>query len=209
MPASASEPPPSQAIPTKSGSGPYLVGIVVLLGLAIGLVVWKRGSGQNTTPQAASVSVAVAPPPPPPPQFQYAPPPPPKIEEEPDAGAPEPPKPIAKGTAAPAATATGPCSGKCDGQSSPALNSALRATAQSAQGCYNRALRNSEVSGTMTVAVQVGPSGSVCSASLANDTVHSNEIASCVLGRFRGKSFPPPQGGCSTLQIPITFSIRQ
>jgi hypothetical protein len=61
----------------------------------------------------------------------------------------------------------------------------------------------------MTVSVQVGPSGSVCNASLAADSVHSSEIASCVLNRFRGQSFPPPSGGCVTVNIPISFTIKQ
>lgn len=95
------------------------------------------------------------------------------------------------------------------GQSTGALTSALRGRAQSAQGCYNRALRTSEVSGSMTVRVQVGPGGQVCSASLSADSVHSNEISSCVLSRFRGQTFPPPSGGCATLDIPISFSIKQ
>ena len=60
----------------------------------------------------------------------------------------------------------------------------------------------------MTVRVQVGPSGSVCSASLTNDSVHSGEISSCVLGRFRGQSFPAP-GECATVDIPISFTIKQ
>ena len=57
--------------------------------------------------------------------------------------------------------------------------------------------------------MQVGPSGQVCNASLANDSVHSNEIATCVLSRFRGQTFPPPSGGCVTVNIPISFTIKQ
>ena len=135
----------------------------------------------------------------------YAPPPPPKLDEEDagvDAGAP--PQKSGAGPVGP-----GPCSGTCTGQATGALQSALRSRAQSAQGCYNRALRTSEVSGSMTVSVQVGAGGQVCSASLANDSVHSNEISSCVLGRFRGQSFPPPSGGCVTVNIPISFTIKQ
>ena len=60
----------------------------------------------------------------------------------------------------------------------------------------------------MTVSVQVGPSGQVCSAAITNDSVHSNEISQCVLGRFRSGSFPPPTGGCVTANIPISFTIK-
>jgi hypothetical protein len=61
----------------------------------------------------------------------------------------------------------------------------------------------------MTVSVQVGSNGSVCSASIVSDSVNSNEISSCVLGRFRGRSFPSPQSGCVVVNIPINFTIKQ
>jgi hypothetical protein len=61
----------------------------------------------------------------------------------------------------------------------------------------------------MTVSVQVGPSGSVCSAAITNDSVHSSEVSTCVLSRFRGQTFPPPTQGCVTVGIPISFTIKQ
>jgi hypothetical protein len=39
--------------------------------------------------------------------------------------------------------------------------------------------------------------------------VHSNEVGSCVLSRFRGQNFPAPSGGCVTVNIPISFTIKQ
>ena len=206
---SASQPPPSAQIPGKSNnSGLYLAGIIILALLAVGLFVWKSKQEPPTvTTQAATVATSVAPPPPPPPL--YAPPPPPKIEEEPDAGVDAGKQPVAaKGTGA-GLPAPGPCGGKCVGASTPALADKLRGTALSAQGCYNRALRTGEASGSMTVSVQVGPNGSVCSASITNDTVNSGEITSCVLNKFRGAQFPPPDGGCITANIPISFKIKQ
>jgi hypothetical protein len=61
----------------------------------------------------------------------------------------------------------------------------------------------------MAVVVQVASNGSICSASITNDTVRSSEIGSCVLGKFRGKMFPPPQSGCVIVTIPITFTVKQ
>jgi hypothetical protein len=40
------------------------------------------------------------------------------------------------------------------------------------------------------------------------DSVHSNEITSCVLGRFIGMNFPAPSGGCVKVKIPISFTIK-
>ena len=197
-----SQPPSSSAIPGKSGgSGPYIAGVVVLGALIIGLIWWKTKSSDGPPP---APSVTVQAPPTNTVQTLDAPPPPPKIEEL-DAGA-------DGGRVASAGTGggKGPCGPKCgDGKSSSALESALRSTAGSAQGCYNRALRTSEVSGSMTVSVQVGSNGAVCNASIVNDSVHSNEISSCVLGRFRGRSFPAPQSGCVVVNIPINFTIKQ
>jgi hypothetical protein len=204
-----SVPPPSEKIPGKSsGAGLYLVGIVVLLASAVGLFVWKRNANQAATQQAVTVTATAAPPPPPQPPPQVALPPPPKIETEEPTPSATASSPAAKGTGPAGPAGPGPCS-NCQGTATGALSSAIRSTAQSAQGCYQRALRTSEVSGSMTVAVQVSASGSVCSASIAADTVRSGEITQCVLGRFRGKTFPPPQGGCVTVNVPISFSIKQ
>jgi hypothetical protein len=182
------------------GSGPYIIGVIVLVLLIGGLVWWRSGSNDQPPPP-----ITVQAPPPNTVPDLVAPPPPPKIEE-PDAGIDAGGKVAATGTGG----GKGPCSGKCgDGKSSSALESALRSTAGSAQGCYNRALRTSEVSGSMTVSVQVGSSGAVCGASISNDSVNSGEISSCVLGRFRGRTFPPPESGCVVVNIPIAFTIKQ
>ncbi|WP_437733064.1 AgmX/PglI C-terminal domain-containing protein [Sorangium sp. So ce1335] len=200
-------PPSSQQIPGKSGnSGLYIAGMVVLAALMAGLLYWKmRPEPAAPTPApTAAVPVASKPADPPP---LFAPPPPPPVDEVEDAGADA--GKVASGQS-PAATGKSPCSGKCgDGASSPALDSAVLGLARSAQGCYNRALRTSEVSGKLTVSVQVASTGAVCSASILNDTVGSGEIASCVLGRFRGKSLPPPQSGCVVVNVPINFTIKQ
>lgn len=197
---SESQPPKSSTIPGHSGgSGPYAIGVVVLATLAIGLVMWKKGGEPPPQTVATATATTTAPP-----QFVNAPPPPPPLEELPDAAADAAPAPSV------APVGKSPCSGKCgDGKSSAGLQSALSSTAQSARGCYQRALRNSEVSGGLTVSVQVGPNGQVCGASITNDTVGSSEISSCVLSRFRGRTFPAPEAGCVIVNIPITFTIKQ
>ncbi len=202
MPAPPPPPPPGEIPGTSASGAPYVLGILVLGILAGGLVCWKSKQPPPTvtTQSVSAPAVSTAPLP------QFAPPPPPKLDEEPDAGTPVGKGPSSAGTGAPAGPS--PCSKCADGQVSGALTSALRSKAQSATGCYQRALRNSEVSGSMTVSVQVGPSGSVCSASIINDSVHSAEVSTCVLGRFRGQTFPPPTSGCVTVGIPISFTIK-
>lgn len=204
---SASMPPSSQQIPGKSGnSGPYIAGMVVLAALMAGLIYWKLRPEPDAPPAAPTAAARTETKPADPPPL-FAPPPPPPVDEVEDAGVDA--GKVASGQG-PATTGKSPCSGKCgDGASSPALDSAVLGLARSAQGCYNRALRTSEVSGKLTVSVQVASTGSVCSASILNDTVGSGEIASCVLGRFRGKSLPPPQSGCVVVNVPINFTIKQ
>ena len=120
------------------------------------------------------------------------------LRESPDEGGP-------KGPPGP-----GACSNCGQGKSNSSLDSALRAAAGSARGCYNRALqKNAGAAGKLTVNVQVGPSGAVCGASISNDTVGSGEVSTCVLQRFQGKSFPKPDQGCVSVAIPMSFEVKQ
>jgi len=121
--------------------------------------------------------------------------------------------PRAGATAAAAAGAgSAPTSTTCQacgsGVSNGALNSAIRGRAGTAQGCYQRALRDGGSEGTVTVAVSVGSDGSVCGASVVSDTVNNPSIASCVVGKFRGTNYPKPTEGCVTVQVPITFKVK-
>lgn len=205
---SDSQPPPSGQIPGKSSnSGLFIAGIVLLGALMAGLLYW-RFRPEPAPPPAPTAAVTQARPAEPAPADAPPPPPPPPPEEKPDAGAAAA-APRAAGSGA-AAAGKGPCAGRCgDGEPSSALTSAVNTTAQSARGCYNRALRTSEVSGRMVVSVQVGSTGAVCNAAIVEDSVGSSDIASCVLGRFRGKSFPPPTSGCVVVNVPINFTIKQ
>lgn len=183
----------------------YLAGVLVFGALIAGLVYWKllRPAPAPPAAPAATAPAVTAPAEPPP---LHALPPPPPIEEEPDAGADAGKAPTSGGATA---AGKGPCSKCGEGEPSAAMASAINAAAGSARGCYNRALRTSEASGKMTVSVQVGSTGAVCNAAITSDTVGSGEIASCVLGRFRGKTFPPPKSGCVVVNVPINFTIKQ
>jgi TonB family protein len=63
--------------------------------------------------------------------------------------------------------------------------------------------------GKLMVSVKVDPNGNVCSASISQDGVHSNEVNSCVIGMFRGARFPPPSGGCVEVNVPMSFVPRE
>ncbi len=203
----ASTPPPSEEIPKSGGSGPYIIAVLVLLLLTGGLLYSKFG-GDDPKPTAQVESAPIKEPPPP--MVEPPPPPPPPPPPEEDAGSDAGPSdPAPKGTGKVASGDNGACSKCGQGEGSPALSSALSGAAGGARGCYNRALRTTEASGSMTVSVQVGSAGQVCSASIVNDTVGSSEISSCVLGKFRGRTFPAPKSGCVVVNIPISFSIKQ
>jgi hypothetical protein len=95
------------------------------------------------------------------------------------------------------------------GISTPELESKVAARAGMARGCYNRALRQSEASGSLTVSVSIGADGSVCSSRIVKDTVRSPAISSCVLSKFSGVSFPRPKVGCVVINIPIAFKTKK
>jgi outer membrane biosynthesis protein TonB len=174
----------------------------VLVALIAALLWFKLRKTDASGPQAPVIQSMTAPKPPPP-AFDLPPPPPPE-----DAGS------DAEADSGQRKPSLGPvnvCAMKCEGTSTGALDSALRGAAGASRGCYERALRtNSMLQGRVTVAVRVGPNGSVCSASIAQDSLHSSEVTSCVLGLFRGRPFPPPAGGsCVDASIPISFTPQE
>jgi hypothetical protein len=157
-------------------------------------------------PKAAPKRVdAVDPPPPPPP--------------EPEAPSPAPAAPApSSATAAPKAAAgtaaqnkrSSPCDASCGGSATAELQSALRAKAGQARSCYERALsHNSELQGSLTVQVRIGPGGEVCAATLGKDKLGDPAVTGCVVQRFRGGPFPKPSGGCVDVEVPINFVPRQ
>jgi outer membrane biosynthesis protein TonB len=188
-------------VPEKSGAGMYLLFALLLAGAATGLYFITR-KAPPPPPPMDPVGTAL----PPPVMDTPAPPPPPSAEPEPevDAGTDAGPgKKVASGGGG------GSCAKCGEGKPSGALNSAIRNAAGAAQGCYRRALRQNAASGSMTVSVQVGSTGNVCGASIVNDTVGSSEISNCVLGRFRGQNFPPPEAGCVVVNVPIAFKLQE
>jgi outer membrane biosynthesis protein TonB len=199
-------PPPSSAPPPppKHGSGQFIGAVIVMLLLMGGLVFWKlQGSSEEkpTTQTTPATSVAqeptagvdqVVPPPPPPPSATTE-----------DAGTPSTTKkPVATtGTG----TGCGSCNA-CTGEAAPSFQAMLRARANQAQRCYEKALAQQEsLQGRLTVNLCVGVGGSVCNASISNDSLGSPMVAQCVTNIYRATTFPSPKNGCVQAQVPLNF----
>jgi hypothetical protein len=143
---------------------------------------------------------------------EFAPPPPPEEDAGSDAGPEAADAGVASKTAPAGSGGTPGESGACakcgQGEASSALVSAVQSTGASAQGCYNRALRAGGAEGRLSVAVSIGSNGSVCGANITSDTVGDPAISQCVLGKFRGRSYPKPTSGCVVINQPISFKVR-
>jgi len=192
---SSTTPPP----PKHGGSGPFIAAAVVMLLLMGTLIVWKL-SGDDDKPTPATPPVATVAPP----VLEEPPPPPPPIEPPKEAVA-EPKQPIKRV----ASGGPGGCSSECKGTDPGGIRGQLSGKAAAARGCYERALRqNAMLQGRMKVAVKVGPSGSVCNASVTQNDVGDPGIATCVLQIFRTATFAAPQGGCIDFEVPLRFEPK-
>lgn len=189
-------------VPKKSSGAPYVIGIVVLVALIVGLVWFKFSRDKEPPAQPPVIQSVTQNNTPPPPVFDI--PAPPELDAAADAVADTTKKPAGGGGVT-------LCSSPCTGNAPPALRSALSGTASAARGCYERALRtNAMLEGRMMVAVRVASNGNVCSASIAQDSVGSPQVSSCVIGLFSGKRFPPVTGGrCADVQVPLSFKPRE
>ncbi len=191
---------PSKVPPRSSSGAPYIVASLALA-IVIASMLWYKLSRPPEPPrlpvvQSVSATAAIAP-------LDYDLPPPPVIDASSDADTDAGRKVASSGGSL--------CGGPCAGTNTPALEAALRAAGSSSRGCYERALRtNSMLQGRLKLTVRVGANGTVCSASVAEDSLHSSEVSSCVLGLFGGRPFPPPSGGsCVDATIPVSFTPQE
>jgi hypothetical protein len=194
MPETSMPPPPKH-----QGSGAFIGAVIVMLLLMGGLLWW------NFRPKPEEAKSTLPPPQPTAPRNdEEAPPPPPPIE--PDAGK-KADAPVKKKVLA---TGNSGCAAACNGTPGAALQGALGGAAGSVRACYEKALlQNPMLQGKMTVAVKIGPTGSVCNANIASDSLGDARVTGCVLNKFRGSSFPPPTGGCADVRVPINFTPKK
>lgn len=190
-----------EKIPGQGGNGPFIV-IAVLLALVLGGLVFFKMRTPPEGPKPVASVVAETPKTVAKPALTDSIPPPPEEtpEETPDAGAKK-----------PATTGGGntACGGTCAGTPTSATSGDLRGRSGVARGCYERALRtNSSIQGSITVNVRVDPSGNVCSASAAKDTLHAPDVTACILGSFRGQRVGAPTGGCADTSLTLNFEPK-
>lgn len=202
-------PPPS--IPpagVPKGNGLYAVVAVLLIAGIVGLIVWKvAGSNEpetKTQPTASVDAVATAPvrnrlddeiPPV-------------EVDASVDAA---PAKPATTGTALTGSGNWGCDAKRCSGSSTSDLESQLAMRAQlTRKRCFEPALSgDATLSGRVSVAVRIGPSGNVCSASVASNELANPQVAQCAAQLFRSTGgFPAPKGGCVDVTVPLNFVRR-
>jgi hypothetical protein len=186
----SSRPPPAP----KSNNAKYAVVLLVLIA-GIGVTFWLRKPAVQPPAPAPIASVPSAaptnpklediPPPPPPEDSSEAKPTGPRVVYVQNAG----------------------CDGKCRGTSPPELGQALQVRASQARRCYNQALaQDSQLKGHVSISVRIGPSGNVCSASVASNDMGTPSVANCAANIFRmANAYPSPRGGCVDANIPISF----
>jgi hypothetical protein len=78
------------------------------------------------------------------------------------------------------------------------------------QKCYEQGLgRNPKLTGRVSAKFVIGRDGGVSNVGDANSDMPDPEVVRCVLDRFYGLSFPPPQDGIVTVVYPIKFEPQK
>jgi hypothetical protein len=75
------------------------------------------------------------------------------------------------------------------------------------RACYETGLKNNpSLSGRVAVRFVIGRNGDVGQASNGGSDLPDGGVVGCVVGAFRGLSFPPPEGGIVTVGYSIQFN---
>jgi TonB family protein len=84
----------------------------------------------------------------------------------------------------------------------------IREHRREVRACYEEALqRDADLEGRVVVAFLIAPSGRVAAANVAESTLRSDEVETCLTRRVRQWRFPEPRGGGSVnVNYPFVFS---
>ena len=86
------------------------------------------------------------------------------------------------------------------------LNRELRRAARGVKMCYQRALkRNPDLSGKISVRIEISTLGRVTSVELETDTIGDSAVSACVEGLMKRQRFTPPKDGAAEVVIPFVF----
>jgi hypothetical protein len=189
-------PPSSMKPPADSGSGKYLIILLLLAAGTAGLFAWRHSQEEVAPlpPPSASAPVITARIPH---DLPDIPPPPPAIPDAtPDTGS----------TKAPAGGWGDGCAQtSCSGRVTNELSGALAFRAKTAHKCYDEALgQDPTLKGQVVINVRVSGNGTVCAASVASNDLANGGVAPCIANRFRqGARLPSPAGGCVEVNVPM------
>jgi hypothetical protein len=195
--ASKAPPPSTAAGVPPSGNGKYVAIALLLLAIIGGAIAWKLS---QKPPEPITIAIPDAGPPPKK-NIDDDIPLPPVIE---DAGK-------DAGKKVTVTYSASQCDAKaCTGSSTSELEQTLSFRAKQAHRCYDNALtQDPTLKGKISIALRIGANGTVCSAGVASNDMGTPSVANCVVGYFRGGSFPSPKGGCADINVPINFVPRQ
>jgi hypothetical protein len=107
-------------------------------------------------------------------------------------------------TAAPTADL---CAEKCTGKVTQDLIQALSDAARRSRACYEKALASDpSLAGKLAIAVRLDRNGKLCSVEIARADAQLSAVAACTKRAFENAgSFPAPEGGCMSAEVPIVY----
>ncbi len=98
------------------------------------------------------------------------------------------------------------CRTPCAGTLTAELSKVARTNALEARRCYNHALaKDPSLAGSATIRLTLDETGAVCGAAIVTHTFPDDTVPDCVRLRLAAAHFPPPDGGCIELNVPINF----
>src|SRR5947209_11719343 len=86
----------------------------------------------------------------------------------------------------------------------------IRSRLGAVKACYEAGLkRNPNIGGKLQLRFEVSSVGKVTSAEIENDTMHDEDVASCIKGRVMTWRFPAPAGGSVQFSYPFIFQASK